>query len=216
MAIKFTWKILLQAPPARLWRYIADTNRINQYAGLPEFTFRYIQEQDGGSSEIGEARYWGWRLSWDEHPFEWIEGERFEVLRSYHSGPLKEFRTIVVLRPEDGRTLVEQTIVCRPRWFFVTPALYWEIGVVSRRRFEAAYRKIEKFLQGDGTTPLSTTGKRYRPAVLRPYETVCRIVPATNTFPGSSTQSKRFPTTNWTGCACSYLPTGGRRRGVKC
>jgi hypothetical protein len=34
----FLWKIPIDAPPDKLWRHIADTNRTNQFAGLPEFT----------------------------------------------------------------------------------------------------------------------------------------------------------------------------------
>ena len=154
MSIRFVWKIPLKAAPEQLWRYISDTNRVNQYAGLPEFTFRFVAEPDGGSHQIGETRYMGWRLQWDEHPFEWIEGQQFEVLRSYHNGPLKDFRTTVELQPTAEGSLLIQTIVCQPRWFFVTPALYWEVGVTSKRRFVAAYRKIEKFLQGDSQAPL--------------------------------------------------------------
>jgi len=156
MAVRFVWKIPIQAPPERLWRYIADTNRVNQYAGLPEFTFRYVPDADGGSRQVGETRYMGWRLEWDEHPFEWIEGQRFEVLRSYHNGPLQDFRTTVVLHRQNGGSVLEQTVLCRPRWFFVTPALYWELGVIARRRFEAAYRKIEQILQQESRDQLVT------------------------------------------------------------
>ncbi len=164
MNIRFVWKIPIKAPPDRVWRYIADTNRVNQYAGLPEFTFKYIPEPDGGSRQVGETRYMGWRLRWDEHPFEWIEGQRFEVVRTYHNGPLKEFRTTVVLHPTAGGCLLEQTMVCAPRWFFAAPAVYWEVGVSSRRRFEAAYRKIDRFLQGDSQAPFETVPRQAIPA----------------------------------------------------
>jgi class 3 adenylate cyclase len=151
--LKFVWKIPIQAPPAQLWRYIADANRLNQYAGLPEFTFRYIPEQDGGSRQIGETRYMGWRLRWDEHPFEWIEGRYYEVVRTYHNGPIRKFRTAVKLRPNNGGTIVEQTIRCDPRWVFALPLIYWEIGFSTRKRFQEAYRKIEKFLLGTADSP---------------------------------------------------------------
>ena len=153
MNLNFVWKIPIEAPPDKLWRYIADTNRINQYAGLPEFTFRYIPEPDGGSRQVGETRYMGWRLRWDEHPFEWIEGRYYKVVREYHNGPIRTFRTAVTVHPNNGGSLVEQTITCEPRWVFAIPAIYWEIGFSSRRRFHAAYRKIEKFLQGNSDTP---------------------------------------------------------------
>ena len=149
MNLTFDWKIPLQAPPDRLWRYIADTNRLNQYAGLPKSTFKYVPEADGGSHQIGETRYMGWTLRWDEHPFEWIEGRYYEVVRGYHTGPIRIFHTAVTLHPNDGGTLVQQTVTCEPRWLFAIPAIYWEIGFASQRRFRAAYRKIDGFLHGN-------------------------------------------------------------------
>jgi adenylate cyclase len=153
MHLKFVWKIPIGATPGDLWRYIADTNHLNQYAGLPEFTFRYVPEQDGGSRQIGETHYLGWRLHWDEHPFEWIEGRYYEIVRTYHNGPIRKFHTAVTLHPDAGGTLLEQIIECEPRWLFAVPAIYWEIGFSARRRFEEAYRKIEKFLTGNAGTP---------------------------------------------------------------
>ena len=100
MKARFVWKLALEAAPDKLWHYVADTNRINQYAGLPEFTFRYVPETDGGSRQIGETRYMGWRLQWEEHPFEWIEGQYFKVIRSYQNGPIREFHTSVRLTPQ--------------------------------------------------------------------------------------------------------------------
>jgi adenylate cyclase len=151
--MKFVWKIPVDATPDKLWRYIADTNRINQYAGLPEFTFRYIPEADGGSRQVGETRYMGWHLRWDEHPFEWVEGRYYEVVREYHNGPIRKFHTSVTLNASSGGTLVEQTIICETRWLFAIPVIYWEIGFLSQRRFRAAYRKIEDFLRGGVESP---------------------------------------------------------------
>ena len=153
MSLKFVWKIPIEATPDTLWRYISATNRINQYAGLPEFTFRFVPEPDGGSRQVGETRYMGWRLLWDEHPFEWIEGRYFEIVREYHNGPIRKLQTSVILHPHNGGTLVEQTMTCEPRWFFAAPGIYWELAFFTKRRFVAAYRKIEKFLNGESATP---------------------------------------------------------------
>ena len=153
MKLTFDWKIPVEVPPDRLWRHIADTNRLNQFAGLPHLTFRYVSEEGGGSHQVGETRYMGWRLRWDEHPFEWIEGRYYAVVRAYHNGPIREFHTRVTLHPEGGGTLVQQTVTCEPRWVFAVPAIQWEIGFVSQRRFRAAYRKIEGALRGHPDTP---------------------------------------------------------------
>jgi adenylate cyclase len=164
MKTRFAWKLALEAPPDQLWRYVADTNRINQYAGLPEFTFRYVPEPDGGSRQIGETRYMGWRLQWEEHPFEWIEGQYFKVIRSYLNGPIREFRTSVRLTPLGTGTALEQTLECEPRWLVAMPALWWEIGVTSKRRFFAAYRKIDQFLKGESASALEPVVRQTVPA----------------------------------------------------
>jgi adenylate cyclase len=164
MKIRFTWKLTLEAAPDRLWRYVADTNRLNQYAGLPEFTFHYVPEPDGGSRQIGETRYMGWGLQWEEHPFEWIEGRYFKVIRSYLNGPMREFRTSVRLTPRGEGTFLEQTLECEPRWIIALPAIWWEIGVTSKRRFVAAYRKIDQFLKGESDSPLAPMVRQAIPA----------------------------------------------------
>jgi class 3 adenylate cyclase len=164
MKSRFVWKILLEAPPDQLWRYVSDTNRINQYAGLPEFTFRYVPEPDGGSRQIGETRVMGWRLQWEEHPFEWIEDQYFKVIRSYQNGPIREFHTSLRLMPQGSGTLLEQTIEAEPRWFFATPAIWWEIGISSRRRFLAAYKKIDEYLKGKSDAPLAAVARQAIPS----------------------------------------------------
>ncbi len=194
MILRFVWSIPIAAPPEKLWRYIADTNRINQYAGLPEFTFKYVPEVDGGSRQIGETRYMGWRLRWDEHPFEWIEGRYYEIVRTYHNGPIRKFHTAVSLRENNGGTVLEQTITCTPRWIFAIPAIYWEIGFASRRRFAAAYKKVEEILQEESQSPYNPRPRqpiaggrlqamRERLANAAGREWLPRLVEAIETYP---------------------------------
>ena len=153
MELRFHWKFPLSVEPDRLWRYIADTGSLNEAAGLPEWKLQYIPEDDGGSRQVGETRYLGWRLKWDEHPFEWIEGERFDILRVYHNGPLRWFRLAVRLSPAEGGSLLEEDITVAPRWSLVAPAVYWDLGYRSRNRFERVYRNIEADLRGQTQAP---------------------------------------------------------------
>ena len=161
MLQKFTWKLHLEVEPDRLWRYIADTSRLNQAAGLPEWKLDYVPEEDGGSHQVGQLRYMGWLLRWDEHPFEWVEGRHYEVTRVYLNGPMRRFNLAVFLTPDNGGTLLEEVITVEPRWFVLAPAIYWEVGYRSRRRFERVYRRIEQYLGGQIETP-------FEPAVDRP------------------------------------------------
>ncbi len=153
MELRFQWKFTLGVQPDRLSRYIADTGSLNEAAGLPEWKLQYIPEDDGGSRQVGETRYMGWRLRWDEQPFEWIEGRRFEVLRVYHNRPVRWFRLAVRLSPVEGGSLLEQDITVEPRWFLMAPGIYWDLGYRSRKRFERVYRKIDAYLRGQSETP---------------------------------------------------------------
>ena len=153
MELRFQWKFTLGVEPERLWQYIADTGSLNEAAGLPEWKLQYIPEDDGGSRQVGEARYMGWRLKWDEHPFEWIEGRRFEVLRVYHNGPVRWFRLAVRLSPVDGGSLLEQDITVEPRCLLMAPGIYWDLGYRSRKRFKRVYQKIDAYLRGQAETP---------------------------------------------------------------
>ena len=153
MELRFQWKFTLGVEPERLWQYIADTGSLNEAAGLPEWKLQYIPEDDGGSRQVGETRYMGWRLKWDEHPFEWIEGRRFEVLRVYHNGPVRWFRLAVRLSPVDGGSLLEQDITVEPRWSLMAPGIYWDLGYRSRNRFKRVYQKIDAYLRGQSETP---------------------------------------------------------------
>ena len=160
MELNFRWTLHLKSPPDRLWQYIADTGSLNQAAGLPEWKLSYVPEADGGSHQFGEARYKGWRLRWDEHPFEWIEGRQYSVLREYHNGPMRSFRMSVRLEPEDGGTYLEETITIEPRWVLIAPAIYWEVGFRSRRRFKRVYREIDGFVQGKAPMPFAPVDRR--------------------------------------------------------
>jgi hypothetical protein len=136
MELRFQWKFPLGVEPDRLWRYIADTRSLNEAAGLSEWKLRYIPEDDGGFRQVGETRHMGWRLTWDEHPFEWIEGQRYEVLGVYHNGPIRWFRLAVRLSRVEGGSLLEQDITVELRWFLMAPGVRWDLGYRSRKRFE--------------------------------------------------------------------------------
>ena len=153
MELRFQWTFRLDVEPDRLWQYIADTGSLNEAAGLPEWKLQYIPENDGGSRQTAEMRYMGWRIRWDEHPFEWVEGRSYEVLRVYHNGPVRSFRLAVQLSPLDGGSLLVENMVVEPRWLVLAPVIYWDLGYHSRKRFGRVYRKIENYLKGQTEAP---------------------------------------------------------------
>ena len=153
MRLKFKWEIQLDVKPDQLWPYVADTNSLNKAAGLSEWKLRYVSDPDGGSRQVGETRHMGWKMNWDERPFQWIEGREYSVVRTYHNGPVRRFDMAVVLTPAGDGTRLVETLIIEPRWLLMAPAVYFEVQFRSRKRFERVYRRIEQHLKGEAATP---------------------------------------------------------------
>ena len=141
------WEWRLRSAPDRLWPLVADTNRFNRDAGVPEL-------------ELGEVRRGGRRLlrlsklgipiEWEEEPFEWIEPHRFSVIRRDSKGPLAEMRVAVELLAEKEGTLLRYEVWAQPRNLLGRVAIPLEIGRWSRTRFEHAFRAYDEQLQEPG------------------------------------------------------------------
>ena len=110
----FEWT--LNSPPEALWRYVSNTDRFNQAAGIPPVTYEMTVDEQGRSHKFGQFRMAGMTMRWEEHPFEWVEGHRFSVLREFPAGPFVWFlsRVELVARVEGG-TLLKHHVTIEPR-----------------------------------------------------------------------------------------------------
>lgn len=96
----------VDAPPGRLWPYVSDTDRLNKAVGLPKVS--YVPPPPGGVVRQGSIRMKGITLAtWDEHPFDWVEGEHFTVRRVFHGGPFSSFEGGIRLTPDGAGTVAE-------------------------------------------------------------------------------------------------------------
>jgi eukaryotic-like serine/threonine-protein kinase len=138
----FNWEIA--APPNRVWTYVSNTEKLNQAAGLPAVKYELRKHPDGRVRRFGSATVVGFRMEWEEHPFEWIEGRRLGVLREYTRGPFAWFLSTVELLPNgaDG-TILRQTLKAQPRGFFSRLLAKVEIGWNAHRKLDRVYRRIE-------------------------------------------------------------------------
>ncbi len=84
--------LALPVPPERLWPFLSDTEAVNRAVGLPSVTYRVEPLPDGGTRTWASARLYGIPLEWEEKPFEWMEGQRYEVERIFTRGPIDRIR----------------------------------------------------------------------------------------------------------------------------
>src|SRR5438270_1311793 len=86
----YRWEYDLSASPQALWPLVADTNRFNRDAGLPDVTEKPA-DAGGGRRRLRLSKL-GVGVEWEEEPFEWIRPYRFGVTRKYKTGPVAEAR----------------------------------------------------------------------------------------------------------------------------
>ncbi len=87
--LHYHWEWTVNAPAQRVWPLISDTERLNRVIGLPPVDWREETLPDGGARRMGSFRIKGIFFDWEEHPYQWREGQAFSVLRSYVRGPIK-------------------------------------------------------------------------------------------------------------------------------
>ncbi len=146
--IETSWTWDLTSDPLELWPLVSHTDRVNHAIGLPAVSYTTERTSRGELLNIGS--FWlGWaKLVWQEHPFEWIEGQRFGVLREFRTGPFQWFVSMVELkaRPEGGTRLIHTVKIAPAGWLGKLLA-YLEINVKGSRAIDRVYRRIDEQLQ---------------------------------------------------------------------
>ncbi|MDB5096613.1 MAG: pknB 21 [Cyanobacteria bacterium RYN_339] len=156
--IAFHWDWLLEATPEQLWPLVSDTNRINLLASMAPASFTETPNPEGGSDRTGNARQLGLGVAWDEHPFEWVYPHGFSVLREFHNGVLRQYRSSVTLTPEGSGTRLVHRVELEARIALMAPFVERE-GPKQQRNWDHAYRAIDAYVMGTGPYPFSRTAK---------------------------------------------------------
>ncbi|NOU96517.1 hypothetical protein GC093_25340 [Paenibacillus sp. LMG 31456] len=89
----------------KVWELLSNTDHLNRVIGLfpirtQSFRFQttdFIQELTAKVAGVVPMR-------WQEHPFQWVRNERYDVVREYRGGPLKRFFGGIELR--DAETVL--------------------------------------------------------------------------------------------------------------
>ena len=141
----YRWEYDLSASPQALWPFVADTNRFNRDAGLPDVA---SVEAESAPGKIKRRRLrlskLGVGVEWEEEPFEWIRPYRFGVVRRYKTGPVKEARvTAEMSEREGGGTHLVYQVWATPRGALGRAVIPVQVGRVSRRKFAAVIRRYD-------------------------------------------------------------------------
>lgn len=143
----FEWQ--LEGEAADLWPYVSNTERINNAVGVPSVTYDVRRDDQGRLRKYGAFRMAGLQIGWEEHPFEWIEGQRLGILREFQQGPFVWFLSVVELIPQiDGGTRLRHSVRILPRGLVGRLVAKLEVSVKGRRNLERVYRRIDHAVRG--------------------------------------------------------------------
>lgn len=178
--IDVTYEWNLSSTPSQLWPLVSHTERINEAIGLPAVTFTSRRE-NGVLRRFGRFRLAGIPIEWEEHPFEWVEGSRFGVLREFSRGPFTWLSSIVTLSEVPrGGTVLKHRIRIQPRGAIGRLLGWLEVNVKAKRALNRVYAHIDRVVYGNvpghfvdpwrATTEIGRAGQRrlnHRAGLLR-------------------------------------------------
>ncbi len=152
-------ELRLESSPQDLWPLLSNTNRFNKALGLPAMT------RDGGSgfTRPVSARFFGMRLSWNELPFEWVEGRFYNSVREFDSGPIARFEGGMEFTPDGRGTTVKMNSTFTPRSALGTFLVKYITGRKAINDAEGLVRAIDRSIQAAGHEPFPVRRVRSEP-----------------------------------------------------
>lgn len=143
------WQWELDGSHEDLWPLVSNTERVNASVGLPPVEYETRRDEQGQKHRFGSFKL-GWtRLSWEEHPFEWVEGRRLSILREFENGPFRWFVSQVELTPKpQGGCRLSHRVKIAPRGLLGWVLAYVEVTVKGRKPLDKVYRRINEMVMG--------------------------------------------------------------------
>ncbi|AXH99993.1 hypothetical protein DV702_09825 [Sporosarcina sp. PTS2304] len=115
--LNFREERVINLPPEALWDLLADTDQLNEYAGIFPVNFDQFTEENNEIIRRADATAIGiLSVKWKEHVFEWVRYAYYTIEREYIEGPLVSALWTVRLEPlSDGKTrlLLNGDFICR-------------------------------------------------------------------------------------------------------
>ena len=141
----YRWDYALKSSPEELWPFVSDTNRFNRDTGVPAVKPAGPKQRLSNARRRLQFSIYGMSVVWEEQPFEWLRPLRFGVVRKYSKGPMEELRALAELKPRnDGGTDLSYSVNITPRSIFAALIVWLQINLVSKKRFERAFRKYDE------------------------------------------------------------------------
>lgn len=147
----FVFEREMSAPPELLWPYLSHTEKINRALGFAPVQYLQRGIVRGVSERFAQTRALGMNMAWKEEPFEWIEGRKHSVLRTFEQGPLRWYCAETELaKSPSGKTIARHTITVDCRGWLGYLATPLQVGVLYKRSVARVYSALDDLLSRAG------------------------------------------------------------------
>jgi serine/threonine protein kinase len=139
----FEWE--LKSSPEALWPFVSNTDRLNRAVGLPPALFERFASDEGVRTQA-KNRIAGVDLRWQEHPFEWVEGRRWGVLRVFDRGVLHWFTVeLELFAKPGGGTRLRYAMTVEPKHWLGRLIVALEMKHKQRPALSKAFARIDAY-----------------------------------------------------------------------
>ena len=159
----YDWQVDLQSTSEALWPFVADSNRLNRDTGSPPME-HIIDAPDliKGKYRL-RISFLGYKVEWDEEPFDWVYPYRFGVERDFRSGPLQQMRVQAELTELPlGGTHLRYQVWARPANLLGDLVIQVGFGLISAREFIKLFKRYDsKAFVGETQFDLEASRPRF-------------------------------------------------------
>ena len=156
----YRWVFNLKSSPEQIWPFVADTNRFNRDTGVPTVEMEVAPGKLRNARRRMKLSIYGLPVEWEEQPFEWLRPVRFGVDRVYSKGPMAQMRVLAELSPVSTGTQLIYDVWAQPRTLLGTIAIPLQIGLISKRKFRAAFAKYDQMALPEAPADFTSTPVR--------------------------------------------------------
>jgi class 3 adenylate cyclase len=143
-------RVRCESGAAELWGALADTERLNRAVGMDRLSLTPLSGA-GAARYVATTRLGGFRVEFEERPFEWVFPRRFKVLRRMRSGPVSSVETSFSLDPAgDAGTFVTLRLTLVPVISLLAPLVRFQAGQ-SAGRFQREIARMDRALSRSAT-----------------------------------------------------------------
>jgi hypothetical protein len=97
--VNYFYNYNIKMSPDELWPLVSDTSEINRLLGLHKMTF---EEKNGRL--FGKGRMLGFKIEWEEIPWEWESAREMRTTRIYSKGIISYLRAHLILAAADDNS----------------------------------------------------------------------------------------------------------------